>query len=441
MKTTNKFRLFKRDDTGREMSPGALGYKERFYYFRFTHRGKAYPRCLETNDAAEAQRRAKARYAEIVAAVSAGAFARLDAAKLRQSRCATVQELLAAYRRGPSEAAAKTRQCNINAFLQIAAGAATVRELTPALVRKYFDTITARALAEPDQTVAASMKRTANSVWAAAASLFTPKCLADYQDRGLLISFSEIESFLRAGKERRFDKKKLKIIYRPPADEIITRTLAAWQSLLNRDMFLVIGHALAFGLRKGEMIQARWNWHQQRQGYPVLDGEANVKNGSGLVQVRALDPWFSHLQTIARARGWWNESGNSDDLIIKGTPTYQREDIYNAVSAWLRDLGWQTQKTNHALRAYAGSQVAMKYGIWEASAWLRHSSVEVTQSHYMYFLKTFPVADKELISARWAETPKVTSVAADVTLDATSDFRKAPLDSATVLPWTLETRN
>jgi hypothetical protein len=37
---------------------------------------------------------------------------------------------------------------------------------------------------------------------------------------------------------------------------------------------------------------------------------------------------------------------------------------------WPRGLGWETQKTNHGLRAYAGSQIAMKYGIYEAQTWL-----------------------------------------------------------------------
>lgn len=464
MKTLNAarkgFRLFKRGDDGREMDPSIAGYKERHYYFRFTFRGKAYPRCLETNDATEAQRRAKAKYAEIVAAVSSGEYKRLDATKLRSADSVSLSDLITAYRIGPSEAAAKTRQCNINALLQIAAGAALVRELTPALARKYFDGITAKALAQPDQGAAASMKRTANSVWQAAASLFTPRCLAHYQDKGLITNPAALLEFCAAGKAARFDKKKLKIIYRPPAESIITKTLQAWIQLaqpdatkLHRDMFLVIGHELAYGLRKGEMVQARWNWHQTRQGYPVLDGTANVKNGSGLVQVRALDPWFTTMKDLATACNWWLPSlsaggegqGEVDSPIVAGTATYQREDIYNAISAWLRDLGWETQKTNHALRAYAGSQVAMKYGIWEASAWLRHSSVEVTQSHYMYFLKTFPVADKELIAAKWAVSTtvpaKVTSAAKDVTLDVSSDFRQTPPDSAKVMAWTPEKRN
>lgn len=47
-------------------------------------------------------------------------------------------------------------------------------------------------------------------------------------------------------------------------------------------MFLAIGHELAFGLRRAEMAQARWDWLKTAAaGYPVLDAEAIVKNGSG----------------------------------------------------------------------------------------------------------------------------------------------------------------
>jgi hypothetical protein len=62
-------------------------------------------------------------------------------------------------------------------------------------------------------------------------------------------------------------------------------------------MFLAIGHELAFGLRKGELGQARWNWHTVRAGYPVMDSsvdgdDVGSKTTPALIQVRALDPFF-----------------------------------------------------------------------------------------------------------------------------------------------------
>jgi integrase len=68
----------------------------------------------------------------------------------------------------------------------------------------------------------------------------------------------------------------------------------------------------------------------------------------------------------------------------------------------LRKLGWETRKTNHALRAYSGSQVAIKYGIYDAQAWLRHSTVKVTEDSYSQYVKDFKPANLDDIPARWA---------------------------------------
>ena len=72
-----------------------------------------------------------------------------------------------------------------------------------------------------------------------------------------------------------------------------------------RDMFIAIGFELAFGLCHAEMAQARWNWlNTAVAGYPVLDGTAKVKNLSGTIRVRALDPWFTITMNRIKAEGW-----------------------------------------------------------------------------------------------------------------------------------------
>ena len=449
MKTSNKFRLFKRADDGREMPPAAAGYKERFYYFRFTYRGKAYPRCLETNDAAEAQRRAKAKYTEIIAAVSAGSYARLDATKLRTGSNTTLEQIYTAYRSGPAEANATTRELNINALKQIAGTATAVRELTPTVARQWFEAVQLAVLNCVDQEAAASLKRSANSRWTQAKSIFIPRCLAHYQDQDLLPAgksgLAGIEAFVNAGDNARFNRIP-KQNYNPPSETIIQKTLEAWEALghggtdtVSRDMFLAIGHELAFGLRKGEMEQARWNWHTVRAGYPVLDGRANVKNGSGLVQVRALDPFYSTMKRIATAKEWWpkNDGQSGTDLVIEGTDYYRTDEVYRKIGDWLRALGWATMKTNHALRAYVGSQVAMKYGIYEAQMFLRHSTVKVTEQNYSHFITKFKPADLATLPAKWAVV--ATAPLPDVTLEPNCEV---PKDSATLrnlLPWVAPT--
>lgn len=409
MKTTaarKGFRLFKRRDDGSEMPATESGYKEKPYYFRFTFRGKAYPRCLETTDATEAQRRAKAKHAEIIAAVSAGEYKRLDATKLRHEHTSTVAQLITAYRTGPAEANAKTRETNIHALRTIlgcaeeSAATLSLRDLQPAAIRTYFETVTARALAERDQQQAASYRRSANSTWAKAKSLFTPKCLEYYRDKDLY--HETLDAFVRAGDLAKFSGRSIpKVSYNPPSDQIITATLTAWEQLTNRDLFLAVGHELSFGLRIAEMAQAQWSWHQIRAGYPVLDGAATVKSGTGLIQVRALDPWFTIMHRRIEQEHW-----RAEGHIIPGTETYRTDGLFRAVSDWLRQLGWETRKTNHALRAYAGSQVAMKYGIYEAQMFLRHSTVKVTEQNYSHFIQKFKPSDLNTIPARWATTAR-----------------------------------
>ena len=437
MKT--KFRLYKRSDNGQEMPPHAVGYKEQSYYFRFTFRGKAYPRCLETTDATEAQRRARIKYQQITEAVTRGQLANLEASKMRQTVVGTVAQLAAAYRTSPSEAGTTTRDHNINALHFLVPADGTVHDINSAAARGYFERVQAKALAEPDQGKAASLRRSANSVWAKARSLFTPKCLEYY--RGKDLYHECLAAFVSAGNLAKFSARAVpKVMYNPPSDQIITATLKAWEALADQDrnLYLAIGHELAFGLRIGEMAQATWGWHQIRSGYPVLDGNATVKNGTNMIQVRALDPWYSQMQFQMQLHAWRTAPA---DHIITGSEAYRQDGLFRAASDWLRKLGWETKKTNHALRAYAGGQVAMKYGIYEAQMFLRHSTVKVTEQNYAHFIKKFRPADPETIPARWAvvtgDSAKVASkenFPKDATLDASGNVQKGGIESNTGKP-------
>lgn len=389
-----QFRLFKRDPQGREMDPAAPGYKDRPYWFRFQFRNQSYPRSLETNDATEAQRLARLRYREITTAVIRGESTRLDA----PAPVGTLEQLYAAYRVGPSEANANTREMNILALQAIAGDATTIDQLTPQRVRQSFAAVSARLLELTDQEKIASLKRSANSRWSKASSLFTPRCLAHYLDQQLIPSTAALVDFVNAGNLAEFTRIP-KVAYNPPNEKILAATMAAWEALTDRDLFLVIGHELSFGLRIAEMAQARWAWHQVRNNYPVLDSTAHVKNGTGQLRVRALDPWYTTMIQRIQLKKWRTAD---DDLIIQGPDAYRLDAIFRSVSDFLRNLGWATKKTNHALRAYAGSQVAMKYGIYEAQSFLRHSTVKVTEQHYTHFVDDFKPADLDTIPARWA---------------------------------------
>ena len=71
---------------------------------------------------------------------------------------------------------------------------------------------------------------------------------------------------------------------------------------------------------------------------------------------------------------------------------------------WLRDLGWQTMKTNHALRDFTASHITMRYSLADASEWCRHSSIATTQASYSRFVQQSKrVNTKKLAWVRWAK--------------------------------------
>jgi integrase len=397
MKTDN-FRLFKRQDE-----------RDAPYYFAFEYKRRRFTRCLETNNISEAQRRARLRFKEIVGALQQEDYPTLERLKLRATTTATVGQVITAYRTSPVDASADSRVQNIAAFRRLlrvvyglvndpAVDALRLTHISAGAASKWFELASARSLEADDQAGQASVKRSANSDFAKAASLFTARALQSYRSAGCY--HNTLEAFAHAGKLHRFTRLP-KTEYNAPPDTIIAATLAAWETLPNRNAFLAIGHELAFGLRANEMAQARWSWWNTREGYPVLDGRAQVKNGSNLIQVRALDPWYSIMSDRISLRGWRSAP---DDFILEGSPSQREDVIFRVVSAWMRDLKWETRKTNHALRAYAGSQIAMKYGIYEAQCWLRHSTVKVTEAHYSHFVRRFRPADISSMPAHWASS-------------------------------------
>jgi integrase len=317
------------------------------------------------------------------------------ATALRGARQVTLAELEKKYLVSTVEASAATRTQNWNALLQLLDGQSP-SQINAGLASAWFEKMASRASAEPDQQRQATLKRSANSRYQQAASVFAPRALAGYKLAGL--ATADFEKFLAAGELHKFNRIPKKE-YNPPAELIIAATLTAWEQLEDRNLFLAIGHELAFGLRAGETVQVKWNWWTDRENYPVLDGAGDFKNGAGHICVRALDPWFSTMASRIAAKSW---KGQPDEYVLTGNMTQRNDIVYRAASAWLRAQGWKTQKTNHALRAYAGSQVAMRYSIYDAQTWLRHASVTVTEQHYSHFIKKFRPEDPATLPVKWA---------------------------------------
>jgi integrase len=411
------YTLYKRGNDGKNLAADAPGYTERPWYFSFSFRGTKYPRCTETNVAADAQKEARRLYNEIVDGVKAGES--IEHTKTRHAPppvAATVGELFTAYRASPVHAVKDTRDLNVRALRRILERVHAMD--TETVLATPFPTLINGAAAEKWFTLSLpgvtpvsmnSLWRQAKSVCTAKAAVFTFKekkiwneCLLDFETTGLVCQ-----------------KKVSKAAARPPADDVIADTIAAWETCENRNIFLAIGLELAFGLRAGEVTQARTTWLQTKYGTPMLCATGKFKhNLEGYFEVPALDPFYSILMTRSLERDWMQPKENgkpaSDELLITGSATYLNDGLQRDVSAFLRGHGWTTKKTNHALRAYAGGQVCLKYGVYKAQQFLRHSSVKVTEQHYLYLMK-HPLVDKirDACPARWATLDTATVEHAD----------------------------
>ncbi|HEY5910856.1 MAG TPA: tyrosine-type recombinase/integrase [Verrucomicrobiae bacterium] len=265
------------------------------------------------------------------------------------------------------------------------------------LAEDYYSDMRTRANKLPDQTDQNRLKLSAGSLLFQGLSVFKPALLAKYRRAGLVLP-STLEDFIKACRAER--PTGLNHGYNPPPESVIRRTLHEWLKLDDRNMFIALGLELACGLRRSEVVQIRSEMLTVSNKRPLLDGRrTQVKGQTGRIVVPPIDPFWTLLMRRMKREGWQVPAGQ---LLIQGTPT-QIDDMFRGIGHWLRGLGWDTQKTNHALRAYSGSLVAMKWDIYRASAWLRHASVKVTEAHYTHFLNE-RVFTPEKIRVAWALT-------------------------------------
>jgi len=385
------YRLFKRSDS-----------RDAPWYLYFERRRRRYLYSCKTNAKETAIMTAKL-YIDAVESQNQAAVQAL-LSRTGEPERATVGQLIAALERLPGlEIADRTRADYINCLRNVLSRVhgpepdrLSTTLLNEATAEKWFELATERAKLAPDQGEAVRIKRSANSLFNQARGAVAPFIAAKLAKTGLALP--DFAPFHHAFKQYGFRGVKSQV-YRLPSDALVQRTLEEWKKLADRNQFLAVGLMLSCGLRAGELPQVCWGWIRQQGGVTMLSNAAQVKNQSGYLEVRPIDPYWSTLLRIAGKHGW---RGAPEETILQGTDTEKSEGVTRGVSAWMRELGWETTKTNHALRAYAGGQVAMKYGIWSASGFLRHSSVLVTEQHYLYLIKS-RTTDPDQIPITWAK--------------------------------------
>ena len=371
-----KFRVAGREFTLRQRIAGKFAP----WYLVGRINGKRFNHALGTNEAETAKHVARVKFIQPALDQEWG----LVAANKKRKHWATVGELIKAWESFDLGGGARHRHAAAQALRLVLRRAgvadpdsASAGLLTGDTVVDYFASVMRLAEQQSTQKAAARVKRSGASMFNQAKSVLQPAAIYHYKKNELPVP--DLTEFLAAARMLR--KKVLKgaeVMYEPPNWPLIDAVVKAWPLLENWNEFAAIGLELAFGLRKSEVSQARWDWFGVNNGAWRCSADADVKNQSGSLEVPALNPFWAIFWERATAEG----AQQRGPTVLQGSDTERCSTAFRRVSAWLRGLGWAKQKTNHALRAYAGAEVALNFDNFQAQAWCRHDSAATTEKYY-----------------------------------------------------------
>lgn len=364
------------------------------YTYSFQFRGKQVARKTAFTDKKQALDAARSH----LFALNNERFDVANALRLRKAAIKLrLDELVSAYLHAPpapGRANDKTRRANVHTLKTIVrrvhgkdfdVDGASVSILDGDLIWNFKQKVQIEA-AEEDEERRLQLYRSANSLLRQARSLFTSDLL-EYYDRSEhmplpdLTKFREAECFSGAGK---FE-------YHAPGDAIISKTFADLERLRTGDVaanrpidlnaYKACWLAIGFGLRASEIREARRRWFMPIEGAIWCCGDVLAKNRRFprvRVQLGAWDqlgPLIEHLRP--------------DEYLIAGSATERSGDVFRRISAWMRNLGWQTQHHVHEFRAWAGCQIAENAprGIIDAQTFMRHASYMTTETYYGHHMK------------------------------------------------------
>jgi len=181
--------------------------------------------------------------------------------------------------------------------------------------------------------------------------------------------------------------------YRAPDDSLVKETIERIE-LMRSDKSVYIGFwvALGSGLRRKEIRFTRWEYLRLVDGHPRIIG--GIGKDGEQINVPMQSQAFERLLPFKLE--WESRVLTARNLNMKppeGWMIPERGDEWcQRLSLWLRDLGCNTQKTLHELRAYTGSLIYARDPV-AAMRFLRHKSIQVTERNYVRYQLTAPVVD------------------------------------------------
>lgn len=169
------------------------------------------------------------------------------------------------------------------------------------------------------------------------------------------------------------------------------------------DVFLL---AFGAGLRRGEIDKLLWRQFDFSTGNITIEpNEYGDTKTEGSADTIDLSPEVTEhfRQRFAKAKTEFVIPSPVDPS--NHSPHwnhYRCASHFKALVQWLRDKGVQTRAPLHTLRKEYGSLINQRFGIFAASAALRHSNISITREHYVDAKERIALDVGELLNGKEA---------------------------------------
>lgn len=366
------------------------------YHGRFQQGGRRIWRDLKTTRAGEALQRLRA----LVKSAREGRWAELHETKDRQAaqKCATLGEILAAWQTHARVSAATARHYRLALAGVVRRGLAQPDLSEVDLLALPASVLTGQLLltmqtaclkvAGTDELARDRASITANSLRRGVRSLFSKRSMAFYAD----LSLPDLSSFLAAPPLR----EPAPIFHAPEAD-VVQRLRAAAAGLRETDPNCYRIWLLSYtcGLRKKEILHARWNWVETRPGVGRASPRAGEEDPLEIVhtvhiqttedfrpkgrrdRVVPLEPFVLSELLALRITSLDGTPGH----LLDGTP-WDRRKSFVRFGAWMKGQGWTRRKKAHEFRKLYGHEVNVRFGLVAAQQLLGHADIATTRNYY-----------------------------------------------------------
>jgi integrase len=248
--------------------------------------------------------------------------------------------------------------------------------ITPARLQEWRVAFVKRA---SDPAARASANRTSNSYLRCARCLFSAKIVPFVSEK---LELPDPLPFAGLKIERPRAPK-----YQGRVDVPVLIT-AARNELRHSDpdAYICLLLAIGAGLRKGEIDSLRWpqiNFGRQTLRVEISE-HADLKTDESADEIEIDDALVAELRIHMK--------GGSGPFVV-GSPRrakinlagqyYRCQPTFERLYAWLRKKGITDKKPLHVLRKEFGSIINQRYGLYAASAALRHRNISTTAGHYV----------------------------------------------------------